>query len=314
MAAAIGAATHLARHRRLARARARTTPGAYPARRDRGQPAPAAPRRRPWAHCARGCGSRHLARRRRCRVRPPYGLRVEILDVGQGDAILLQPASAPAVLVDGGPPGDELRSKLVAAGVERLGAAVVTHDEADHAGGVDELLDELPVTRLLYAAARPSSPPRRAPLVPDRSASPAVTSCASALCGWKCCGRHRSSPPRRHPEPTRTRWRWSCSPAGAISRCCSAPTPRPRRCRSTPVRSTFSRLPTMAPTTPAWASCSSGPDRGWRLSRSAPATPSGTQHPAPWRPSPDAGVPTLRTDLAGQSIDVRPGSAVVRSR
>ncbi len=37
------------------------------------------------------------------RSRP--GLRVTILDVGQGDAILLQPAAAAAVLVDGGPPG-----------------------------------------------------------------------------------------------------------------------------------------------------------------------------------------------------------------
>src|SRR5680860_756390 len=36
---------------------------------------------------------------------PPAGLRVSVLDVGQGDAILLQPRGAPAVLVDGGPPG-----------------------------------------------------------------------------------------------------------------------------------------------------------------------------------------------------------------
>jgi competence protein ComEC len=33
---------------------------------------------------------------------PATGLRVSVLDVGQGDAILLQPAGAPAVLVDGG--------------------------------------------------------------------------------------------------------------------------------------------------------------------------------------------------------------------
>ncbi len=62
-------------------------------------------------------------------------LRIEVLDVGQGDAILLQPARAPAVLVDGGPPGDGLAAKLESAGVERLGAAVITHDQSDHAGG-----------------------------------------------------------------------------------------------------------------------------------------------------------------------------------
>ncbi len=77
-------------------------------------------------------------------------LRVTVLDVGQGDAILLQPAHAAAVLVDGGPPGDGLGAKLEAAGVERLGAAVITHDQSDHAAGVEELLGDLPVARLVY--------------------------------------------------------------------------------------------------------------------------------------------------------------------
>ncbi|HET7444781.1 MAG TPA: ComEC/Rec2 family competence protein [Solirubrobacterales bacterium] len=82
---------------------------------------------------------------------PRGELRIEVLDVGQGDAILLQPARAPAVLVDGGPPGDSLEAKLAAAGVERLGAAVITHDESDHAGGVEELFGRLPIARLVYA-------------------------------------------------------------------------------------------------------------------------------------------------------------------
>jgi competence protein ComEC len=84
-------------------------------------------------------------------ARPVAGLRVSVLDVGQGDAILLQPARAPAVLVDGGPPGGDLEAKLRAAGVERLGAAVLTHEQADHAGGIEELLDRFPVARLAHA-------------------------------------------------------------------------------------------------------------------------------------------------------------------
>jgi competence protein ComEC len=82
---------------------------------------------------------------------PARGLRVSFLDVGQGDAILLQPARAPAVLVDGGPPGDGLGAKLRGAGVSGLGVAVVTHDQSDHAGGVGEILGRVPVERLAYA-------------------------------------------------------------------------------------------------------------------------------------------------------------------
>jgi len=85
---------------------------------------------------------------------PPPGLRVSVLDVGQGDAILFQPAAAPAVLVDGGPPGDGLARKLEEAGVDELGAAVVTHDQSDHAGGIEELLGALPVERILFARLR----------------------------------------------------------------------------------------------------------------------------------------------------------------
>lgn len=84
-------------------------------------------------------------------ARPVGGLRISVLDVGQGDAILFQPARAPALLVDGGPSGDGLEAKLRAAGVQRLGIAVVTHEQADHAGGVEELLGGFPIARLAYA-------------------------------------------------------------------------------------------------------------------------------------------------------------------
>jgi competence protein ComEC len=82
---------------------------------------------------------------------PASGLRVTFLDVGQGDAILLQPARAPAVLVDGGPSGGGLAEKLRTAGVDRIGVAVLTHEQADHAGGVEDLLGRVPVARLAFA-------------------------------------------------------------------------------------------------------------------------------------------------------------------
>jgi competence protein ComEC len=83
---------------------------------------------------------------------PPVGLHIDVLDVGQGDAILLRPATAPPVLIDGGPPGDELAAKLDDAGVDSLGIAFVTHEQSDHAGGIEELLERhFPIGRLLYA-------------------------------------------------------------------------------------------------------------------------------------------------------------------
>ena len=82
---------------------------------------------------------------------PPSGLRVTVLDVGQGDSILLDPADGEPVLVDGGPPGAELRDHLAGEGISGLAAAVVTHDQSDHAAGIEELLGSLPIHRLIYA-------------------------------------------------------------------------------------------------------------------------------------------------------------------
>lgn len=82
----------------------------------------------------------------------PPGLRVAVLDVGQGDSILLQPRNGDPVLVDGGPRGDDLRARLAAEGVSELAAVVVTHDQADHVGGIEELLGAIPAHRLLFAS------------------------------------------------------------------------------------------------------------------------------------------------------------------
>jgi len=148
---AVFAASRWRRRRRLAGARLRHAgPGTRVGRAGRWQP------RQVVAVAlavATGLAALFIPRAGPAAAGPASGLRVEMLDVGQGDAILLQPAAAPALLVDGGPPGDDLLGKLEAAGVERLGAVVVTHDESDHAGGVEELLGHLPVTRLVYARA-----------------------------------------------------------------------------------------------------------------------------------------------------------------
>jgi competence protein ComEC len=81
------------------------------------------------------------------------GLEITVLDVGQGDAILLEPPDAEPLLVDGGPPGAEIVERLRDEGVQRLGSVALTHDQLDHAAGVEEVLGSIPVRSLLYARA-----------------------------------------------------------------------------------------------------------------------------------------------------------------
>ena len=76
------------------------------------------------------------------------------------------------MLIDGGPPGGRLGEQLRAAGVERLAAVIVTHDQSDHTGGIADLLDRVPVGRFVYSFAgrRLLSGARRAGAVPYRIA------------------------------------------------------------------------------------------------------------------------------------------------
>jgi competence protein ComEC len=80
--------------------------------------------------------------------RPPRDLTISFLDVGQGDATLIQHGGA-AVLVDTGPPGGPLLACLRRAGVRSLDVLVVTHDATDHDGAADDVLGAMPVNLVL---------------------------------------------------------------------------------------------------------------------------------------------------------------------
>jgi competence protein ComEC len=79
---------------------------------------------------------------------PPSDLTISFLDVGQGDATLIQHGAA-AVLVDTGPPGGPLLARLREAGVRRLDVLVVTHDATDHDGEAGRVLGAMPVELVL---------------------------------------------------------------------------------------------------------------------------------------------------------------------
>jgi competence protein ComEC len=75
---------------------------------------------------------------------PPDGLRITVLDVGQGDAVLLQVPEG-AVLVDQGPPEADVAAQLEELGVWKLAAVVLTHPQRDHIGGAAEVLEQVEV-------------------------------------------------------------------------------------------------------------------------------------------------------------------------
>jgi competence protein ComEC len=98
----------------------------------------AGPRRRrllaPAAVVAAAAAAPVLAAARPGAAPPPRGeLVVSFLDIGQGDATLLQRDGA-SVLVDTGPPGGPILRRLREAGVRRLDALLLTHAQLDHEG------------------------------------------------------------------------------------------------------------------------------------------------------------------------------------
>jgi competence protein ComEC len=81
-------------------------------------------------------------------------LRVTVLDVGQGESIIVQSPSGRTVLIDGGTVADEGRGEVGRAvivpylrsiGVQQIDAMVLTHADSDHCNGLPAVLREVPV-------------------------------------------------------------------------------------------------------------------------------------------------------------------------
>lgn len=74
-------------------------------------------------------------------------LTVTFLDVGQGDAVLIQAPGGHTALIDAGESdrSDQLRAR----GVRQIDLLVASHPHDDHIGGLDEIVEQFPVRAYL---------------------------------------------------------------------------------------------------------------------------------------------------------------------
>ena len=83
---------------------------------------------------------------------PEGNLAVHYIDVGQGDAILIQTEDDKNMLIDGGDRwdwiGEKLTSYLYKQGVETVHAMVGTHPHADHIGGLPAVIENFAVKKV----------------------------------------------------------------------------------------------------------------------------------------------------------------------
>ena len=119
-------------------------------------------------------------------ARPSGVARITVMDVGQGDAILVEGSNGGRLLIDGGPDPNRLLVALDARlppWDRRLDAVILSHPHEDHVAGLARLLDRYKVRRVYepgtrgpgpgYAAwierlSHPGSPERRSLAAGDR--------------------------------------------------------------------------------------------------------------------------------------------------
>lgn len=70
---------------------------------------------------------------------------VEVMDVGQGDAIYIHTAGGKKILIDASESAADVVDKLRQRGVSALDLVVATHPHADHIGGMDDVVAGLPI-------------------------------------------------------------------------------------------------------------------------------------------------------------------------
>jgi competence protein ComEC len=85
-------------------------------------------------------------------IAPLSELQIHIIDVGNADAILVL-SSGSSLLIDAGEnnDGDDVVNYIRSQGVQSLDYAIATHPDADHIGGMDVVINELPVKKFIMS-------------------------------------------------------------------------------------------------------------------------------------------------------------------
>ncbi len=82
---------------------------------------------------------------------PLNQLQITFIDVGQGDSALIQTPSGKCMLVDAGPPdgAGAITDLLDREGISRIDTLVLTHPDADHIGGAEQIIQSYTVAEVL---------------------------------------------------------------------------------------------------------------------------------------------------------------------
>lgn len=91
---------------------------------------------------------------------PAKELSVSFLDVGQGDAILIQSPFGQNILIDGGPDDKVIAelSKELAWHDRTIDLMILTHPHDDHVNGLNFILDRFAVNKILYTGVSHTAP------------------------------------------------------------------------------------------------------------------------------------------------------------
>ncbi len=78
-------------------------------------------------------------------------LEIHFIDVRQGDSTLMITPSGYSILVDGGNNGrgHEVANYIQGLGIDEIDLMVATHPDADHIGGLDEIISTMPVNHVM---------------------------------------------------------------------------------------------------------------------------------------------------------------------